>query len=61
MFTQQYYKAIAEIIKKANEDYNGGTPADMLLMCIKTDLADYFEQDNPNFDRDKFIAACGVE
>lgn len=23
-------------------------------------LADYFKQDNPNFDRAKFIVACGL-
>ena len=23
-------------------------------------LADYFKQDNPNFDRPKFIVACGL-
>jgi len=24
-------------------------------------LADYFEKDNPRFDRDRFLEACGVE
>ena len=28
------------------------------LAVIKAQIADIFEQDNPNFDRQKFYAAC---
>lgn len=24
-------------------------------------LADYFQQDNPRFDRERFLKACGIE
>lgn len=58
MTTRKDYRAIAEIIKEAGEDYNGGTPADVLLISIEEQLADYFESDNPKFKRDKFIKAC---
>lgn len=27
---------------------------------IAQQFADLFEQDNPNFDRDRFLKACGV-
>lgn len=28
---------------------------------IAQQFADMFEDDNPHFDRDRFMAACGVE
>lgn len=61
--------AIAEIIKKEYTRFDkeyGKTG----LMCILegkltcrsiTDkLADYFASNNPNFDREKFLKACGL-
>jgi len=59
MFTRQIPKAIAEIIRphllvsKIRED--GAQVADIAL-----ELADYFAQDNPDFDREKFLEACGL-
>ena len=60
MFTRQHYKAIAEIVKSAKEDYRGGTPAELVLSTIDEQLADYFAGDNPLFSRDKFLTACEV-
>lgn len=72
MFTRQHYKAIAEIINTrigdgfTRTDYDEGW--NDAIRGIAPVLADYFEQDNmsvrlsrPNFDRQKFIDACGVE
>lgn len=59
MFTRQHYKAIAEIIKeKSFEDQTcvKVIDADVLVSM----LADYFAIDNPRFDRDKFLTACGL-
>ena len=59
MFTRQHYKAIAAIIRphllvsKIRED--GAQVADIAL-----ELADYFAQDNPRFDRERFLEACGL-
>ena len=59
MFTKQHYKAIAEIIRphllvsKIRKD--GAQVADIAL-----ELADYFAQDNPRFDRERFLEACGL-
>jgi len=63
MFTRQHYKAIAEIIKTHKHDlivtysteYKGGKNA------VVTNLADYFTKDNPRFNKDKFLIACGLE
>ena len=53
MFTRKHYRAIAEIIKEtANKAYQ--------ITHTKTlteKLADFFAADNPNFNREKFIAA----
>jgi DNA-binding MurR/RpiR family transcriptional regulator len=51
MLTKKDYKAIAEIIRSAGYKW-------LYLKRISSDLADYFEQDNPAFDRAKFINAC---
>lgn len=66
MFTRQHYKAIAEIVKRNTtrihiEDV---TQISNGLPCLHPntigDMADYFAQDNPHFDRQKFLEACGV-
>ena len=56
MFTRKHYKVFAEIIES-----NRGDGVEYTLDQIASELADYFEQDNPRFDRDKFIKACGIE
>lgn len=64
MTTKQHYKAIAEIVKKDGLDYE---LADMtaapgsVWSNFAGKLADYFATDNPLFDRDKFMAACGLD
>ena len=58
--SKKHYEAIAKIIRDNQHclvvDYSTnyeGWQDDMV-----TALADYFATQNPNFDRDKFIAAC---
>ena len=60
MFTRQHYEAIAEILKEAGEDWQGGTPTECIIYGIRDQLADYFAQDNERFDREKFLEACGL-
>ena len=50
--TKKHYEAIASIVKL---NFDGTQPV------LARDLADYFEQDNPKFDRARFLEACGVE
>lgn len=65
MFTRKHYKAVAEIIKKHYTSNSGadGTTATEQYVCrnIASDLAYYFEQNNSRFDRNKFMAACGLD
>ena len=50
------YKAIAKVIKRYNPNEMGY--AHSLINEMIHDLCDYFQQDNPRFDKDKFIVAC---
>lgn len=57
MFTRKHYRAIAKILK--NHDDFIERVNKYTSLC--NDLADYFASDNPRFDREKFLAACGVK
>ena len=46
------YIAIADIIRTC------GTSNENQVENIKTDLAEYFQQNNPRFDKKKFWKAC---
>jgi len=63
MFIRQYYKAIAEIINKNTDEVDDEVHNHYMIVprdTLITELADYFEQDNPQFDRQKFLKACGI-
>ena len=45
------YEAIAAIMRESNLDLND----------IENDLADYMAEDDPRFDRARFLAACRGE
>jgi len=53
MLDKQGYKAIARLINNLVDDEGNINRADLV-----EHLADYFERDNPNFDRDKFYKTC---
>lgn len=63
MLTRQHYKAIAEMIRKQykNESTSVAVYARPAVIEIARELADYFASDNPLFDRNKFMAACGID
>jgi hypothetical protein len=49
------YKAIAEIIKNNKDETTvGGVKITISNVNLISELADYFEKDNPKFDRQKF-------
>lgn len=54
--TKKHYTAIADIVK-AMRTYMPETGRKMLARL----LADYFATDNPKFNRDMFLTACGIE
>lgn len=58
--TKQHYKAIAEIIKRQIKRYctQGRYGCANGVESVSIKLADYFEQDNSRFNRQKFLDAC---
>lgn len=64
MLSRKDYKAIAEIIKQeftafddtGEDDYEGKHAT----ISISKRLADYFAAENPQFNRDRFMKACGL-
>jgi len=63
MLSRKHYKAIAETIKEHYHGNNGpnGTTTEQYVICnIASDLAHYFATDNPQFNRQKFLDACGL-
>lgn len=64
MLNEKDYKAIAEIIKDAGNGvyYSCGCIREpmMLVSHFAPQIADYFTQNDLNFDRDKFLKGCGV-
>lgn len=61
MFTRRHYKAIAEIMawnkRLADQDE---TDSAWIVSHTADDLADCFTEDNPRFDRERFLKACGL-
>jgi hypothetical protein len=47
--TKKHFTAIAKILNTTTQRAN-----------IARSLADYFETENPNFDRERFLTACGI-
>lgn len=65
--TKKHYEAIASIIlgsyEVAQENEQNGFAigeAERVEILAK-ELATYFNQDNPRFDRTRFLQACGIE
>ena len=60
---EQHYKAIAGIVKDEIEYAkcfaSQRFAVDICKECA-TKLADYFAKNNPRFDREKFLEACGL-
>ena len=51
MMSRQHYKAIAEITRNILQG------SSHIIPMVNT-LADYFQRDNPRFDKTKFRSAC---
>lgn len=70
MFTTAHYAAISTLIHdelkeleplKIPKETDEYTTREAQTYCIVERLADMFEADNKLFNRDLFIAACGLE
>ena len=64
MVAKKDFKAIAEIIKTEFTAFDGTGEDDYegkhATISIAGHLADYFITQNPRFDRQKFLNACGL-
>lgn len=54
MLSKKHYQEIAKIINKVQKFY-GYRPC---IADISDYLSEYFKQDNPKFDKQRFIDAC---
>lgn len=54
--TKKHFEAIAAILSEVHEDYRFDGAVD----AVANRLSDYFKSENSRFDRDRFLAACGV-
>ena len=60
MLSRKYYKKFAELIRDHldAEDHGIGVPTNMFFVH---DLMDFFQEDNPHFDRAKFLSVVSGE
>ena len=63
--TRKHFEAIARIISLragfdlSTVEYDAGY--NMAVSRVASDIADYFETENPRFNRARFLKACGVD
>lgn len=53
MLSKMHFERFAAIVKEHGEDHGDDASRD-----LAQGLADYFEDDNPGFDRQRFLSAC---
>lgn len=55
--TKKHFEAIARVLNAEQSDKTGEARDALRDVAIR--LAAQFNMDNPRFDRDKFLTACG--
>jgi len=64
MLTKKDFKAVVEIMKSEYTRYDNTGEDDGegkdTVGCIAGKLSDYFTTQNPRFDRERFMKACGL-
>ena len=58
MVDEKDFKAVAEIIE--DNPYGWDGKPDPIAQVIANKLTDYFATQNPRFDRNRFMQACGL-
>lgn len=58
--TKRHFEAIAKLILKQIESTNKGTAERQHLINLTMALCLYFNDENPLFNEDRFLKACGV-
>jgi len=61
--TKKHFEAISKVLSKyqATPLYESDYSDYRTAAHIAEDLADYFEKENPKFQREKFLQACGID
>ncbi len=59
--TRKDYVLIAETLADLMADFNNGGDDTVSLTLVAVELAETLAKDNPRFDRDRFLTACGVK
>jgi hypothetical protein len=60
MTSKKHYVAIAREIAELLKDLEGSNAAINAVALLASRLAYVFKDDNPAFDRERFLRACGV-
>lgn len=58
--SKKHYIAVAAILASHSEIATYGAKFVHISATIAHELADYFAKDNPNFNRSRFLTACGI-
>lgn len=62
--SREHYRKVAEMFhveRKTWEGLEGEDTAKAVTFILANRLATMFQHDNPRFDRDKFLEACGIK
>lgn len=57
--TRKHYQAIANIVRELGGQKDIGVDGQSALFAMTRKLADMMEEENPRFDRARFVRACG--
>lgn len=60
MMTRKHFNAIAKTFAERMEEIAGDEYLCEQTAILAEHFADVFERDNPNFNRARFLDACGV-
>jgi hypothetical protein len=60
MTSKKHYVAVAREIAELLKDLDGSNAAINAIALLASRLAYVFKDDNPAFDRERFLRACGV-
>ena len=62
MLTRKVFKQVAASVKKSVDKADETLDINLYKFAgeMANELADYFERENPRFDRDRFFNACGL-
>ena len=62
MLTRKVFEQVAASVKKSVDKADETLDANLYGFAAEmaNELADYFQKENPRFDRDRFFNACGL-